>query len=180
MPRISVNCIECSAQFDAEWKGYGNPPQVCSRQCKLARKRRSNRRDRSPRRCAHCHSVFALAPGSKRRWFCSDECGRRSRKRRYRTEATDKNHRRRARRRNLPYEPISRVRLFERDGWSCQICGVATPQHLSGSTHPDAPELDHRLPLAAGGSHTWDNVQCACRRCNIRKGSLAPPQANAG
>lgn len=22
-----------------------------------------------------------------------------------------------------------------------------------------------------GGDHTWDNVQCACRDCNIKKGN---------
>lgn len=31
------------------------------------------------------------------------------------------------------------------------------------------PELDHRMPLARGGSHTLDNLCYACRRCNQRK-----------
>jgi 5-methylcytosine-specific restriction endonuclease McrA len=40
-------------------------------------------------------------------------------------------------------------------------------------THADrAPELDHILPLAAGGDHTFDNVACACRKCNQAKGAL--------
>jgi 5-methylcytosine-specific restriction endonuclease McrA len=29
--------------------------------------------------------------------------------------------------------------------------------------------LDHIVPLAKGGTHTWNNVQCTCRRCNAGK-----------
>jgi 5-methylcytosine-specific restriction endonuclease McrA len=29
-----------------------------------------------------------------------------------------------------------------------------------------APTLDHIVPLSKGGSHTYDNLQCACFRCN--------------
>ena len=56
--------------------------------------------------------------------------------------------------------------VFDRDGWRCQICGKATPKERRGSHYPNAPELDHRIPLSRGGSHTYDNVQCSCRRCN--------------
>ena len=35
-----------------------------------------------------------------------------------------------------------------------------------------APELDHVVPLASGGAHTYANSACACRECNILKGAL--------
>jgi 5-methylcytosine-specific restriction endonuclease McrA len=35
----------------------------------------------------------------------------------------------------------------------------------------DAPELDHIVPLACGGAHTYQNTQCTCRECNGRKGA---------
>ena len=39
-------------------------------------------------------------------------------------------------------------------------------------THKDrAPEVEHIVSLADGGHHTWNNVACACRRCNIKKGA---------
>lgn len=52
---------------------------------------------------------------------------------------------------------------------SCS-CGKPTPLKLRGTCKPRAPEIDHRVPIAMGGAHTYDNVQCACRECNQRKG----------
>ncbi len=68
-------------------------------------------------------------------------------------------------------ENIDLEAVFVRDGWHCQICGCATPAERRGTRHQNAPELDHRIPLSRGGTHTYDNVQCACHRCNLRKGN---------
>lgn len=68
-----------------------------------------------------------------------------------------------------PYEVLCR------DKWTCQICGIRTPRSLRGSYAPDAPEVDHINPLALGGSHTLENLQCACRACNLRKGAKGTP-----
>jgi 5-methylcytosine-specific restriction endonuclease McrA len=38
----------------------------------------------------------------------------------------------------------------------------------------NAPELDHIIPLSAGGAHTLDNVACAHRSCNLEKGDTLP------
>jgi len=81
--------------------------------------------------------------------------------------------RRRARTRGAHCESINPIDVFVRDGWTCRICGDKTPRSLRGTFDDKAPELDHIIPLAAGGTHTWDNVQCACRACNISKGSGA-------
>lgn len=34
----------------------------------------------------------------------------------------------------------------------------------------DHLELDHRIPLVAGGDNNWRNLQWLCRRCNRQKG----------
>lgn len=34
------------------------------------------------------------------------------------------------------------------------------------------PAADHIVPLAAGGSHTYDNTQCLCRLCNQLKSDM--------
>lgn len=73
-------------------------------------------------------------------------------------------------------ERIDPLAVFARDKWKCRLCGVKTPQRLRGSYEPNAPELDHIIPLAIGGEHTWANVQCACRRCNGLKGAKAQGQ----
>ncbi len=80
--------------------------------------------------------------------------------------------RRRARILGLPHDSIDPLSVFDRDGWQCRMCGVATPITLRGTHQPTAPELDHIVALALGGSHTWANVQCACRRCNGLKGAM--------
>ena len=55
--------------------------------------------------------------------------------------------------------------------WRCYVCGVDTPQTLRGTRDPNAPELDHVVPLSRGGSHTPDNTECSCRQCNWKKGT---------
>lgn len=74
-------------------------------------------------------------------------------------------------------ERIDPIRVFERDGWKCQMCGEDTPQGLRGTCEPRAPEMDHLVALALGGSHTWDNVACLCRECNGRKSDLPLDEA---
>ncbi|HEY5727885.1 MAG TPA: HNH endonuclease, partial [Acidimicrobiia bacterium] len=61
--------------------------------------------------------------------------------------------------------PLNRRAVFIRDDHSCQYCGRP------------AENLDHVVPRTQGGSHTWDNVVAACRRCNTRKGGRTPEQA---
>jgi 5-methylcytosine-specific restriction endonuclease McrA len=61
--------------------------------------------------------------------------------------------------------PLNRRAVFIRDEHSCQYCGRP------------AENLDHVVPRTQGGSHTWDNVVAACRRCNTRKGGRTPEQA---
>lgn len=77
--------------------------------------------------------------------------------------------RRRAIERGLHADQIDPIKVFERDGWRCHLCGCKTPRHLRGTCEPNAPEMDHVIPLAAGGTHTWGNVKCSCRRCNGSK-----------
>lgn len=80
---------------------------------------------------------------------------------------------RRARVRGLKHQAIDPLLVFQRDRWRCKLCGIKTPKAKRGSIDPDAPELDHIIPLAIGGGHTWGNVQCACRKCNAAKGATA-------
>lgn len=68
----------------------------------------------------------------------------------------------------VPYSrrvPLNRRAVFARDEGRCQYC--------SGS----AENLDHVVPRSRGGTHTWENVVAACRRCNTRKGNRTPDEA---
>jgi hypothetical protein len=108
--------------------------------------------------CARCGKEF-LRNGNAR--FCSVRCNKRNH---------SGKHAARAKRRGLPYEHISPVKVFERDNWICQICGELTDKTLIGTRHDLSPELDHVLAIGLGGSSTYDNVQCTCRKCNREKG----------
>lgn len=79
--------------------------------------------------------------------------------------------RRRALERGAWAERFDPVEVLARDGWRCHICGARTPAKLRGSYDDRAPELDHIVPLASGGEHSRMNTACACRKCNITKGS---------
>ncbi len=73
----------------------------------------------------------------------------------------------------MTVETFDPILALDRDGWRCQICGVKTPKKLRGTFKPNAPELDHIIPLAQGGAHSPANTQCACRACNLDKSDKA-------
>lgn len=81
--------------------------------------------------------------------------------------ASDCRHKRRARIAATKADAISPDGVFKRDGHRCQICKRKTRGTFPS---PRAATLDHIVPLALGGTHTHDNVQCACFECNTRKG----------
>ena len=64
---------------------------------------------------------------------------------------------------------FTRRNIFYRDRNRCQYCGTVFPQRELN--------LDHVVPLSRGGSSCWDNVVCACIRCNTCKGDHTPAQA---
>lgn len=68
--------------------------------------------------------------------------------------------------------------VFDRDRWTCQLCGRKTPKSKRGAYDDDAPELDHIVPLSKGGEHSRRNTQCACRSCNAAKSDTARGQIN--
>lgn len=64
---------------------------------------------------------------------------------------------------------LNRRNLFARDRNQCQYCGKHFPtSDLS---------IDHVKPRAHGGGDTWENLVCACIRCNAKKGGRTPEQA---
>jgi len=72
----------------------------------------------------------------------------------------------------LPKQTVkfNRRNIFARDNNQCQYCGRKYPTtELS---------LDHVVPRSQGGHSTWENIVCACVRCNVRKGGRTPKQAH--
>lgn len=70
-----------------------------------------------------------------------------------------------------PSERFSSLEVFNRDGWSCQLCGVGVRRYKRKRNASDEATVDHIIPLSRGGRHVMANCQCACRDCNTAKGS---------
>lgn len=64
---------------------------------------------------------------------------------------------------------FTRRNIFHRDRNRCQYCGRIYPQRKLN--------LDHVVPVSRGGGSSWENVVCACIRCNTRKGCRTPDEA---
>lgn len=62
------------------------------------------------------------------------------------------------------------IQIFERDHWICQICLGKVNKRLK-HPHSLSKSLDHVIPIANGGYHTWQNVVLVHLGCNIIKGN---------
>ena len=62
---------------------------------------------------------------------------------------------------------LSKRNIVKRDGHQCQYCG---------SRH-GTMTVDHIVPRTLGGGETWENLVCACARCNNVKGNRSFEQA---
>jgi 5-methylcytosine-specific restriction endonuclease McrA len=77
-----------------------------------------------------------------------------------------------------------RRRIYERDGYTCQLCRkafeVPTPPRTSprDAAYQDRRgilricllEVDHIKPRFHGGGNDDSNLQALCTQCNVRKG----------
>ena len=62
---------------------------------------------------------------------------------------------------------LSRKNIIKRDGHRCQYCGQSRT----------AMTVDHVIPKNRGGRDVWENLVCACVRCNNKKGDRTPDDA---
>lgn len=128
-------------------------------------------------RCRRCDAIYWRE--TKNQQFCDETCKTLSAadsRRRARSSSTyraaKKAHKARRRaRESVLVECFDPIEVLVRDGWTCMECGIETPPRLRGSYEPNAPEVDHVIPLARGGAHTRLNTRCTCRACNLRKGA---------
>lgn len=113
--------------------------------------------------CRACGKTYRPTfTGGRPSEFCGEACRRQVERR---TRRVDK-LRRKAAKRAVTVESVDPLEVFARDRWRCKLCGIKTPKSKRGTYEPNAPELDHIIPLARGGEHSYRNTQCACRRCN--------------
>jgi 5-methylcytosine-specific restriction endonuclease McrA len=63
---------------------------------------------------------------------------------------------------------LSRKNVLMRDNFQCQYCG-----------RKNVPlTVDHVIPRDRGGEINWENLVCACVKCNNKKGNRSPEEAD--
>ncbi|MBN2211709.1 MAG: HNH endonuclease [Sedimentisphaerales bacterium] len=72
---------------------------------------------------------------------------------------------------HLPRRQVTfnRRNIYARDGNHCQYCGKKFPTNELS--------LDHVVPRSMGGQAIWENIVCACIKCNVKKGGRPPHEA---
>lgn len=114
-----------------------------------------------------CKNCGQLIVDSKRKSFCSEKCSNRMH---------DRNNAHRLDGKIIDAD-ISLERLYDRDRGTCSLCGCKCDwddyeerdgNFVVGKTYPT---IDHVIPLAKGGKHSWENVKLACHSCNSKYGA---------
>jgi len=62
---------------------------------------------------------------------------------------------------------LNRKNIIKRDRHQCQYC----------ATFDGSVTVDHILPKDRGGQDSWENLVCACMKCNSKKGNQTPKEA---
>lgn len=186
-PIPARRCIKCGEPLAAlSAKGERADRQFCSRRCLKAAEYQRDRATISarakarhaathPRRHATCKGCAArfLAKRIDSK-FCSTDCfwkwfsGTPARMVAQRAVATKRYALKRG---ASSAERVDATVVFARDKWRCQLCGEQTVKAQMGQRHPRAPTMDHIVPLSRGGAHSYQNIQCACLSCNLKKGA---------
>lgn len=178
-PRLKP-CKTCGKLFAAR-----NNKEYCSVECKEAARKESYHRYEEQRRltkkplpqktffCPGCGKMVITTQKNKK--YCSARCGKKYRgkgriyilREEERVKTAVEND-----------KTVNLRVLIKRDKNTCTICGCQCDLYDYTVTASGAiicgdkyPSIDHIYPLSKGGSNTWDNVQLACRKCNMTKGA---------
>lgn len=118
---------------------------------------------------ARWHPCAVCGKPTKNKYTCSAKC------------STKRNNTRKEQQRRIKIanalvdEDITLEGLYRRDKGICALCGEVCEWDdyewrggfkITGNNYPS---LDHIIPLAKGGEHSWNNIQLAHRICNSLK-----------
>jgi len=182
---IRIKCLTCGSieslsMVHARHEGYRPKCRTCAAREREKKKRklqaeraeekrlknlsRKKFKQITMRQCANCGALFV--GGTK---YCSTRCMHRANE-----ERKEINRRVRIKER-LVDKDITLEKLFARDNGTCYLCGGlcewddcirADDYFIAGEKYPS---IDHVVPLARGGEHSWNNVRLAHFKCNSIK-----------
>lgn len=111
--------------------------------------------------CAECGKEIPMTRKNSR--FCSKKCNRKL------------HHRLREIQKRNTLETngqidwdISLNKLYKRDRGLCYLCGERVDMNADSNSNWYG-SIDHVIPVAKGGTHTWNNIKLAHRYCNSAK-----------
>lgn len=181
-------CKRCGVDFE-RWENYPKPGSATThcKSCYLAICReRQQRRDSPSQPSRRKHTVVTVLPSSciyclaplDNTFTCEAHAYRykRTQMKVWRSSARGRaitNQKKRDRRTGASSRARTMIRLLERDGFDCQMCG----ERMSIDGH-DPMQVDHRVPLARGGGNDQDNLQLLHKSCNARKAAKLPDEAD--
>lgn len=161
----SVTMMVCQPCKKGSMRAYKE--QLCTA-IKQARKRRAETAASIylEARCTQCHRTTWLdgvAVSRRQRTCGATRCQNIARWKTtvYRDGIAHKNYIRRSA--VTGGDAIKRSMVWDRDQGRCHIC--------KEQADPNDWHLDHVVPLARGGQHTWDNVAVSHAYCNLSKGA---------
>lgn len=76
-------------------------------------------------------------------------------------------------------ETVSPAEVMRRDKWICHLCEKMIPKALPHPA-PLSGTLDHVIPLARGGLHSYANIKAAHLVCNLAKGAKTTEEVRRG
>lgn len=186
--KVIVRCKECGAEAERSFISMrkGKPAKKCSvcvqreetrrkneqraeRENERAKRKQENVAKRIAWEDERRHACPTCGAETTRQVYCSNECRKKA-----------DNHKAEANRRAklkaaLVDSDIEIHKLYDRDNGICYLCG--RPCDWEDAVERNGaivcggmyPSVDHVIPLAKGGLHSWDNVRLAHRVCNTRK-----------
>lgn len=200
---ITVRCKTCGHEFEARYDVIVYMKKTCpackakaqteaneanaiaeakrivereQREADRARAKATAKAEAERKRIAKIHPCPVCGETTSRPIYCSDRCAKRARNKR-------KEIKRRAKIKSaLVDHDITIEGLYRRDGGRCHICGlqcnwedytVRDGTVIAGDWYPS---IDHVIPLAKGGEHSWKNIKIAHRRCNTWKRDRVYPR----
>ena len=199
---VMIRCRDCGCVFDASFVSIRKGLNIECPECREAERKEAERmrkieqetrriesmmqtyrkrieadKQKAKSDAKKIHRCAVCGKPTTRKRCCSDECSRT-----YANRIHDQN--RRARIRDaLVDKDIQPAELYRRDNGICYLCGgkcdfsdcmtTEDGYFIVGDLYPT---VDHVIPLAAGGKHSWENVRLAHKRCNtLKSDSLIAP-----
>lgn len=175
----TFTCLDCGATGEQHRRGRN---RLRCPQCAATSRPWSIRKGRLPVvACEACGGSYRKSHGAQR--WCSPKCAGPNKRgagprgglspearERQRLYWQAKNRRRRAAKRGGVSEPYTLAQIAERDRHRCQLCGKRVSMDVK-APNPQAPSIDHVMPVSEGGDDTRANVQLAHFGCNSSKGA---------